>query len=83
MVTNATGTGTQDRLAKWAETGGAGTLTDSVIRETGGKVGVGVNNPTYRLVVGPDIGPGGNQSAICCDRDIQQRNNTAAGVGGA
>ncbi|MCA1615123.1 MAG: hypothetical protein LC795_19955 [Acidobacteria bacterium] len=30
---NADGTGTQNRLAKWAETGGAGTLTDSTFEE--------------------------------------------------
>ena len=32
---SAAGTGTQNRLAKWAETGGAGTLTDSLLSETG------------------------------------------------
>jgi hypothetical protein len=40
--TSVTGTGTQDRLVKWAETGGAGTLTDSVVRESSGRIGIGV-----------------------------------------
>lgn len=35
---SAAGTGTQNRLAKWAETGGAGTLTDSLLSETGATV---------------------------------------------
>ena len=83
VVTSATGTGTQDRLAKWAETGGAGTLTDSVIRETGGKVGVGVNNPTYRLVVGPDIGPGLTTSDLTVSRGPGQSVSIYAGATGA
>ena len=48
---NAAGTGTQNRLAKWAETGGAGTLTDSAVTETGGNVGVGTTSPAQRLHV--------------------------------
>ena len=41
VVPNAAGTGTQDRVAKWAETGGAGTLGDSLISESNGNVVVG------------------------------------------
>jgi hypothetical protein len=53
---NVAGTGTANRLTKWADN--VGTLADSVLTETGGKVGIGATNPTYKLVVGPDLGPG-------------------------
>ncbi|MCA1850363.1 MAG: hypothetical protein LC672_04805, partial [Acidobacteria bacterium] len=53
---SAAGTGTADRLAKWAETGGSGTLTDSAITESGGNVGVGTANPAQALhVVGKTL----------------------------
>lgn len=48
---SAVGTGTQNRLAKWAETGGSGTLTDSAVTEAGGNVGVGTSSPAQRLHV--------------------------------
>ena len=48
---SAAGTGTQNRLAKWAETGGAGTLTNSSVTESGGNVGIGTANPAQRLHV--------------------------------
>ena len=41
IVPNATGTGTQNRIAKWTETGGAGTLGDTQITENNGSVVVG------------------------------------------
>jgi hypothetical protein len=47
----AAGAGTQNRLAKWAETGGQGTLTDSAVTETGGKVGIGTAGPAQTLHV--------------------------------
>ena len=62
------GTGTQNQVAKWTETGGAGTLGDSTITEVGGKVGIGITNPTYKLVVGPDIGPGLTTSDLTISR---------------
>ncbi|MCA1849510.1 MAG: hypothetical protein LC672_00300, partial [Acidobacteria bacterium] len=53
---NAAGTGTQNRLAKWSETGGAGTLTDSAVTETGGNVGIGTASPAQKLhVVGKTL----------------------------
>ena len=39
----ATGSGTQDQIAKWIDN--AGTLGDSVITETGGNVGIGMTAP--------------------------------------
>lgn len=41
---NVSGTGTLNRLAKWNETGGAGTLTDAAISEAGGLTVFGVNS---------------------------------------
>ena len=43
------GTGTQDRIAKWADN--AGTLGDSVIAESAGKIGIGTTTPTQALEV--------------------------------
>ncbi|HEY9283456.1 MAG TPA: hypothetical protein VIP46_08380, partial [Pyrinomonadaceae bacterium] len=37
--------GTLNRLAKWADTGGAGALADSAVTESGGNVGIGVAAP--------------------------------------
>src|SRR2546425_954079 len=46
VTPNAAGTGTQNYIAKWAETGGTGTLQNSGIFETaGGNVGVGTTSP--------------------------------------
>jgi len=39
------GTGTQNRLAKWLETGGAGTLGDSLVFENGGFMGINTSTP--------------------------------------
>ena len=44
-----TGSGTQDRIAKWLD--GSGTLGDSTITETGGLVGIGTTAPGSKLVV--------------------------------
>ena len=44
-----TGTGTQNRIAKWLDN--AGTLGDSAITETGGNVGIGTTAPGSKLVV--------------------------------
>jgi hypothetical protein len=43
------GTGTQNRLAKWLETGGAGTLGDSGVTEVAGNVGIGTTSPQSAL----------------------------------
>jgi len=43
----AAGTGTAGRLAKWTETGGAGTLGDSRLFETGANVGVNTTSPLF------------------------------------
>src|SRR5437762_4563740 len=63
VAPNAAGTGTQNHLAKWLETGGAGTLGDSSVTElANGFVGIGTTNPTVRLdVVDDTSGVGGFQ----------------------
>ena len=43
------GTGTQDRIAKWVDN--AGTLGNSVIAESAGKIGIGTTTPTQALEV--------------------------------
>src|SRR5437762_2782607 len=48
---DAAGTGTLNKIAKWMETGGAGTLGDSAIAEVSGNVGIGTATPTGRLHV--------------------------------
>src|SRR2546423_9906098 len=47
--TDAAGTGTANKIAKWTETGGAGTLGDSAVSEVGGNVGIGTLTPTGKL----------------------------------
>ena len=44
VVPNVAGTGTLNQLAKWNETGGAGTLTDGAVFESGGLVFIGQNS---------------------------------------
>src|SRR5712691_2969924 len=83
VVPNAAGTGTQNQVAKWTETGGARTLGDSAITEVNGRVGIGINNPTYRLVVGPDIGPGLTTSDLTISRGPGQSVSIFAGATGA
>src|SRR6266571_1660376 len=63
VAPNAAGTGTQNHLAKWLETGGAGTLGDSGVTElANGFVGIGTTNPQVRLdVVDDTSGVGGFQ----------------------
>ena len=46
---DAAGTGTLNHLAKWTETGGAGTLGDSGIVELNGNIGIGTINPQAGL----------------------------------
>ena len=59
ISTNVIGTGTQNKLAKWAETGGSGTLGDSNVTELGGNVGIGVTSPGDLLdITGPPNGAG-------------------------
>jgi hypothetical protein len=49
VVANATGSGTQDKIAKWTDN--AGTLGDSAITETSGNVGIGTASPANKLDV--------------------------------
>jgi hypothetical protein len=58
FVPNAAGTGTLNRLAKWIETGGAGTLGDTVMTELNGNIGVGNPNPASLLHIGQFNGYG-------------------------
>src|SRR5438270_5637321 len=52
VTPNAAGTGTQNYIAKWAETGGTGTLQNSGIFEmAGGNIGIGTMSPGTKLVV--------------------------------
>ncbi len=51
---SAAGSGTQNKLAKWTETGGAGTLGDSSVAEVAGNVGIGTASPSSLLhLAGP------------------------------
>src|SRR5438132_8884941 len=52
ITSSVAGTGTQNYLAKWAETGGTGTLQNSGIFETaGGNVGIGTMSPFANLEI--------------------------------
>ncbi len=50
VVANATGSGTQNKLAKWTDN--SGTLGDSAVTEISGQVGIGVANPGDFLDIG-------------------------------
>lgn len=79
----AAGTGTVNRLAKWAETGGAGTLTDSAVTDADGRVGIGTASPSQALHV---IGKGLFQNAATAAVFIADRTDgkiAAVGAGGA
>jgi len=54
LVPDSAGSGTVNRLAKWTETGGTGTLSDSSVFETGGQVGIGTTTPNANAAVHAD-----------------------------
>jgi hypothetical protein len=54
LVPNATGTGTQNKLAKWTDNSGA--LGDAVVTEVNGNIGISNPNPTAKLVVDASSG---------------------------
>jgi hypothetical protein len=56
----AAGTGTLNQLAKWTETGGAGTLGDSALFESGGQLGVGTASPNPAAVMHADRSQNGS-----------------------
>ncbi len=74
------GLGTINQIAKW--TGGTGTLGNSAITEVGGRVGIGGTNPTYKLVVGPDIGPGLTTSDLTVSRGPGESVSAFVGASG-
>lgn len=93
LAPNAAGTGTQNRIAKWTETGGAGTLGDSLLSETAGVIevrptaaGSGVNptilNPNNvssfaQFQFYPASGPNANMSFTVVPRGAGTANNRA------
>jgi hypothetical protein len=54
---NAIGTGTTGRLSKWTD-GATGTLGDSLIVESNGKIGIGTNSPSSLFHIGSNLGYG-------------------------
>ena len=63
VVANATGTGTQDKIAKWTDN--AGTLGDSVITESAsGNIGIGAASPETLLQIGPNTGYGSTNGLL-------------------
>src|SRR6266487_1708435 len=85
IAPNAAGTGTQNHLAKWLETGGAGTLGDSGVTElANGFVGIGTTNPQVRLdVVDDTSGVGGFQLTNHTNGSTAQMQNRLANNAGA
>src|SRR5436189_1889765 len=84
-VPNTTGAGTENHLAKWLETGGAGTLGDSSVTElANGFVGIGTTNPQVRLdVVDDTSGVGGFQLTNHTNGSTAQLQNRLANNTGA
>src|SRR3989304_3088270 len=56
------GSGTNNQITKWLD-GAAGTLTDSVMAESGGNIGIGTAAPAFKLDVASAVG-NGSQSYI-------------------
>src|SRR6266498_2807276 len=85
VAPNAAGTGTQNHLAKWLETGGAGTLGDSGVTElANGFVGIGTVSPTVRLdVVDDTSGVGGFQLTNNTNGSLAQIQNRLVNNTGA
>ena len=85
VAPNTAGTGTQNHLAKWLETGGAGTLGDSSVTElANGFVGIGTVSPTVRLdVVDDTSGVGGFQLTNHTNGSTAQLQNRLANNTGA
>src|SRR5437773_7646471 len=85
VAPNTAGTGTQNHLAKWLETGGAGTLGDSSVTElANGFVGIGTVSPTVRLdVVDDTSGVGGFQLTNHTNGSTAQLQNRLANNAGA
>jgi len=54
ITANITGTGTQNRLAKWTDN--SGTLGDSVVTELNGNVGVGTSSPSAKFHLHAGLG---------------------------
>jgi hypothetical protein len=80
----ATGTGTQNKIAKWADN--AGTLTDSTIFEDAtGKIGIGTTTPPQAFSVRKNGGTAGvhNFGELYVDRDDRTRSaSMIVGTGG-
>ncbi|MEO8435634.1 MAG: hypothetical protein ABI596_12120 [Pyrinomonadaceae bacterium] len=91
--TKAAGTGTLNQIAKWTETGGAGTLGDSLLKDSAGRIevfspspGSGVNptilNPNNvpgfaQFQFYPASGPNANMSFTVVPRGTGAANNRA------
>lgn len=86
VVPNASGTGTQNFIAKWQETGGAGTLGDSGIFEApNGFIGIGTTTPPHPFSVRRNGGTAGVHSVgeLFVDRDNNSRSaSLVIGTGG-
>jgi hypothetical protein len=80
IVQTASGSGTANQIAKWKDNNGL--LDDSVMTEINGRIGIGTATPTYKLVVGPDIGPGLTTSDITVSRGAGQSVSIYAGANG-
>lgn len=86
VMPNASGTGTQNFIAKWQETGGAGTLGDSGIFEApNGFIGIGTTTPPHPFSVRRNGGTIGVHSVgeLFVDRDDRTRSaSLTVGTGG-
>lgn len=73
VTPNVSGTGTANLLAKWNDA--AGTLVNSALYESGGKVGLGTNAPTHVFSVRQNGGSAGvhNFGELYVDRDTNNR----------
>ncbi|HEY6806173.1 MAG TPA: tail fiber domain-containing protein [Pyrinomonadaceae bacterium] len=78
---NLAGTGSANRITKWVD--GAGTLGDSVMTETSGRIGIGTATPTYKMVIGNDLGAGLLTADLTVSRGAGQSVSTYVGASGS
>jgi hypothetical protein len=80
---NVSGTGTANQMTKWNDA--AGTLVNSALYESGGKVGLGTNTPQHPFTVKQNGGSAGVHTfgELYVDRDTNNRSaSLIVGTGG-
>jgi hypothetical protein len=79
LAPNVTGTGTQNRVAKWTDN--AGTLGDSSLSDVGGLVGIGTPSPLTELHINQPVGAGTSKGLLFSGDEFFQSGNGTDNAG--